>query len=55
MAISCAVNEDLRKEREKYLSETENHVRIRDGSHGAAWSKDPDGNIIELSEVKAVV
>jgi hypothetical protein len=28
MAISCAVNEDLRKEWEKYLSETENHVRI---------------------------
>jgi rubrerythrin len=27
-AISCAVNEDLRKEWEKYLSETENHVRI---------------------------
>jgi len=28
MALSCAVNEDLRKEWEKYLSETENHVRI---------------------------
>jgi rubrerythrin len=27
-AISCAVNEDLRKEWQKYLSETENHVRI---------------------------
>ena len=27
-AISCAVNEDLREEWEKYLSETENHVRI---------------------------
>jgi rubrerythrin len=27
-AISCAVNEDLRKEWEKYLSETEDHVRI---------------------------
>lgn len=27
-AISCAVNEDLEKEWEKYLSETENHVRI---------------------------
>lgn len=27
-AISCAVNDDLRKEWEKYLSETENHVRI---------------------------
>jgi rubrerythrin len=27
-AISCAVNEDLRKEWEKYHSETENHVRI---------------------------
>jgi hypothetical protein len=32
VAISCAVNEDLRREWEKYLSETENHVRIRDGS-----------------------
>lgn len=28
MAISCAVNEDLEKEWEKYLSETENHVQI---------------------------
>ncbi|HUG07967.1 MAG TPA: hypothetical protein VMP13_03555 [Acidimicrobiia bacterium] len=28
MAIQCAVNEDLKKEWEKYLSETENHVRI---------------------------
>jgi len=28
VALSCAVNEDLRKEWEKYLSETENHVRI---------------------------
>lgn len=28
MAIRCAVNEDLKKEWEKYLSETENHVRI---------------------------
>lgn len=28
MAISCAVNEDLKSEWEKYLSETENHVRI---------------------------
>jgi ferritin-like metal-binding protein YciE len=28
MALSCAVNEELRKEWEKYLSETENHVRI---------------------------
>jgi ferritin-like metal-binding protein YciE len=27
-AISCAVNEDLREEWEKYLSETEDHVRI---------------------------
>lgn len=27
-AISCAVNEELRKEWEKYLSETEQHVRI---------------------------
>jgi ferritin-like metal-binding protein YciE len=27
-AISCAVNEDLREEWKKYLSETENHVRI---------------------------
>ena len=27
-AISCAVNDDLREEWEKYLSETENHVRI---------------------------
>ncbi|HEX6222668.1 MAG TPA: DUF892 family protein [Acidimicrobiia bacterium] len=27
-AISCAVNDDLRQEWEKYLSETENHVRI---------------------------
>jgi rubrerythrin len=27
-AISCAVNEELRKEWEKYHSETENHVRI---------------------------
>ena len=27
-AINCAVNEDLRKEWQKYLSETENHVRI---------------------------
>lgn len=28
MAIRCAVNGDLKKEWEKYLSETENHVRI---------------------------
>lgn len=28
MAIRCAVNEGLKKEWEKYLSETENHVRI---------------------------
>jgi hypothetical protein len=28
MAITCAVNDDLRQEWEKYLSETENHVRI---------------------------
>ena len=28
MAISCAVNEDLKSEWEKYLSETENHVQI---------------------------
>ncbi len=28
MAIRCAVNSDLKKEWEKYLSETENHVRI---------------------------
>jgi ferritin-like metal-binding protein YciE len=27
-AISCAVNDDLEKEWEKYLSETENHVTI---------------------------
>lgn len=27
-ALRCAVNEDLHKEWEKYLSETENHVRI---------------------------
>lgn len=27
-AIRCAVNEDLKKEWEKYLSETENHVQI---------------------------
>lgn len=27
-AISCAVNDDLREEWEKYLSETENHVRV---------------------------
>jgi hypothetical protein len=27
-AISCAVNDDLRGEWEKYLKETENHVRI---------------------------
>jgi rubrerythrin len=27
-AIECAVNDDLRKEWEKYLSETEDHVRI---------------------------
>jgi ferritin-like metal-binding protein YciE len=27
-AIRCAVNEDLEEEWEKYLSETENHVRI---------------------------
>ena len=27
-AIGCAVNDDLRQEWEKYLSETENHVRI---------------------------
>jgi rubrerythrin len=27
-AILCAVNEDLKREWEKYLSETENHVRI---------------------------
>lgn len=27
-ALKCAVNEDLHKEWEKYLSETENHVRI---------------------------
>lgn len=28
MAIECAVNEDLKKEWEKYLSETETHVEI---------------------------
>lgn len=28
MAIQCAINEDLKKEWAKYLSETENHVRI---------------------------
>jgi ferritin-like metal-binding protein YciE len=28
MAIRCAVNENLKQEWEKYLSETENHVRI---------------------------
>lgn len=27
-AVRCAVNEDLEKEWEKYLSETQNHVRI---------------------------
>jgi ferritin-like metal-binding protein YciE len=27
-AIDCAVNEDLKEEWEKYLSETENHVKI---------------------------
>lgn len=27
-ALRCAVNQDLKKEWEKYLSETENHVRI---------------------------
>jgi ferritin-like metal-binding protein YciE len=27
-AIRCAINDDLRKEWEKYLAETENHVRI---------------------------
>ncbi len=27
-ALECAVNEDLHKEWEKYLAETENHVRI---------------------------
>ncbi|HEX5671829.1 MAG TPA: hypothetical protein VFY46_03810, partial [Acidimicrobiia bacterium] len=27
-AIRCAVNDDLRQEWEKYLAETENHVRI---------------------------
>lgn len=27
-ALQCTVNEDLRKEWEKYLAETENHVRI---------------------------
>ncbi|REK21846.1 MAG: DUF892 family protein [Actinobacteria bacterium] len=27
-ALECAVNEDLREEWEKYLSETENHVRV---------------------------
>ena len=30
-ALRCAVNEDLHKEWEKYLSETENHVRIVTG------------------------
>jgi ferritin-like metal-binding protein YciE len=30
-AISCAVNEDLKQEWEKYLAETENHVRIVEG------------------------
>lgn len=30
-ALKCAVNEDLHKEWEKYLSETENHVKIVTG------------------------
>lgn len=30
-AISCAVNDDLKTEWEKYLSETENHVTIVEG------------------------
>lgn len=34
MAISCAVNEDLRKEWEKYGAETRNHVQIVEQSFG---------------------
>jgi ferritin-like metal-binding protein YciE len=40
-AVSCAVNEDLQEEWEKYLEETKNHVQILQGVC-AAFGLDPE-------------
>ena len=57
-AIKCAKNEELRKEWEKYLEETENHVRVvKDlcGKLGLDTEKETPGRLIVRHKGQALV
>jgi ferritin-like metal-binding protein YciE len=57
-AISCAVNEDLKEEWEKYLAETENHVRIVEGVFtelGMDTTKDTPGREVVRHKGQALL
>lgn len=58
VAIRCAVNDDLREEWQKYLEETENHVRIVNGVFtelGLDSEKETPGREIVRMKGKALV
>jgi ferritin-like metal-binding protein YciE len=57
-AISCALNDELRKEWQKYLEETENHVRIVDQMFeelGLDKEKETPGRAVVRFKGKALV